>query len=175
MLTAIRAHTDLSRGEAIVGATNLLWAAYILELGGNPGLTKLLAKLLPADERERGFPPGGLSPFPHSVATCRTLAKMGRQGGEACECDARVEEVGRVMGFDWAVSGGIALGHTVNASISTRCGGKVQLLDVGMSEAFRGFNTEGKVAFLRVTVGQTLEHDERDGKQKRNGQIKHNP
>lgn len=164
MLSRIRAQSDLSQSEAIVGATNLLWVAYVLELGGDLDFTNMLRKMLPQDEREKGFPAGALSAFPTAVSTCRTLARMGKKGGEPCDCDGRVDEVGRILGFDWAVSGGIALGHTVNASISTQCGGKVQLLDVGMSEAFRGFNTEGKVAFLRVTVSQTLEQEERDGK-----------
>ena len=126
-------------------------------------LTEILRKALPENEGKRGFPPGMLSAFPNAVATCRTLAKMGSGDGAKCDCTGRVDEVGRILGFDWAVSGGIALGHTVNASISTQCGGKVQLLDIGMSEAFRGFNKTGKIALLRVCVGQKLEHIQRGG------------
>ena len=162
LLTFIREQTDLSQGEAIVGAVNLLWAAYVLELGGDKSLTDMLREVLPDKEKRRGYPPGYLSPFPMSVATCRTLAQMGSVDGDTCDCKSQVDTVGKIFGFDWAVMGGIALGHTVNASISSKCAGKVQLLDVGMSEAFRGFNKTGKIAFLNIQVTQYLSPQEHE-------------
>ena len=161
LIASIRSHTEMSTAEAVIGAVNLVWAAYVLELGGDLVLTRMLRKVLPRYESKTGFPPVKLSSFPNDVMTCRTLANMGKPRGVVCDCEGRVDEVGRLLGLDWPVSGGIALGHSVSASISTQCQGKVQLLDIGMSEAFRGFNVEGKVAWLRVGVQQSIEHGER--------------
>lgn len=157
LLRYIRSHTVLTCAEAVVGAVNLLWACHVLEIGGDTTMTKIISPMLPDDERTKGFK-SELSPFALAVCTCRTLATMGKPEGIACDCSANVDSVGNALSLDWTISGGIALGHTVNANISTSCNGRLQLLDIGMSEAFAGFNTTGKVAYLRVSANQTTYH-----------------
>ena len=157
LLKYIRSHTVLTYAESVVGAVNLLWACHVQEIGGDASMTKKLSPMLPEEER-KGFK-SELSPFALAVCTCRTLATMGKPEGIACNCTDNVDSVGDALALDWAISGGIALGHTVNANISASCKGLLQLLDIGMSEAFAGFNKTGKVAYLRVSAHQTTYHE----------------
>jgi hypothetical protein len=157
LLKYIRSYTVLTYAESVVGAVNLLWACHVLEIGGDASMTKQLSTVLPEEERVKGFK-SELSPFALAVCTCRTLATMGKPEGIACNCTDNVDSVGDALALDWTISGGIALGHTVNANISASCKGRLQLLDIGMSEAFAGFNKTGKVAYLRVSVHQTTYH-----------------
>lgn len=160
LVRRLRAQTRVSFAECVVGATNMLWAAHILMLGGDSYMLDLLRPALPRNEREDpDYFRNNMSPFPLAVCTCRTLARLNE--GAACACEQKVDPVAQELGMDWATSGGIALGHTVQARLSAKCTGKVQLLDLGMSEAFRGYNTGHQIGLLRISVAQELEHRER--------------
>ncbi len=150
LIGQIRRKTRLDFASCVVAACNLLWAAYVIGLGGDSSLWEALGPAL------RGSSETGkkLSKFPLSVCTCRSLASLKTDG--SCDCDSEVEVIGRILGIDWALFGGVALGHTVQARVSERCAGRVQLLDIGMSEAFRGFNAEGSIAVLLISVSQNM-------------------
>ena len=150
MIGRLRAQTRVTYAACVVGATNLLWASHLLMLGGDRYMLDLINAAIPEDDRGPG-----LSAFPLAVCTCRTLARMGGKT-QACDCEGQVDSIAKELALDWAVSGGVALGHTVQAAISARCGGKVQLLDLGMPEAFRKYNSEHKIGLLHIRGTQRL-------------------
>jgi hypothetical protein len=152
LISRIRSNTKCSFAESVVCATNILWAAHVCQLGNDTMVFDLISHILPEYETKNGAKK--LSSFPKAVCTCRTLASMGQN----CDCDKSVESIAHALNLDWSHMGGIALGHTIQAHITTQCEGKVQLLDIGMSEAFRGsVNKDGQVALLRIK-GSSLKH-----------------
>ena len=160
LLRRLRGQTRVPFANCVVAATNMLWATHILMLGGDSYMLDLLRPALPgAESSDPNFFRNNMSPFPLAVCTCRTLANMGDR--TECDCEGTVEAVAQELSLDWETSGGIALGHTVQARLSSKCGGKVQLLDLGMSEAFRGYNKDHRIGLLRIFVAQELEHRER--------------
>jgi hypothetical protein len=147
IIRRLRNNTLLPFAACVVGATNMLWASHILLLGGDDSFAKLVAPALIGVET---LSADALSAFPFAVCTCRTLAR------KKCNCDTDVDPIARVLGLDWTVSGGVALGHTVQANLASKCAGKVQLLDIGMSEAFRGYNTDHHIGVLEISTVQEL-------------------
>jgi hypothetical protein len=69
------------------------------------------------------------------------------------ECGDTIRATERLFGFDWKDGkGGIVLGHTVVKDVKTKCG-RVKLVDVGMSEAFRKFNSDHKITVAKIERG----------------------
>ena len=150
MIGRLRARTRVPYAACVVGATNLLWANYLLLLGGDRYMFERIKAAIPAEDNANS-----LSEFPLAVCTCRTLVQMNGVN-KPCDCTGQVDAIADELGLDWTVSGGVALGHTVQTAISTRCMGRVQLLDLGMSEAFRKYNPNHKIGILHIQCQQHL-------------------
>ena len=157
MLRTLQASADLRRFEALSVACNATWAAHVLYRGGNRAMTDRLVKFSDWEVYRRDMRSGKLPVFPFSVLHGRTLAELGDKGcGEKTPaCSRTVGEVQQLLALDWTTQGGIALGHTVQSSMSDACGKTVYLTDVGMSEAFFGVNGS-PVAFMLVETRERV-------------------
>lgn len=150
MLNALRLEGDLRTYEALCVAVNTTWSAWVLRHEDENAI-----------QRMRGWAKGGKNPYaealgrktlpelPMSVLFGRTLAGFGELdcGRTTPACKRSVGRLQKMLGLDWTVSGGIGLGHTVQAHLSDACEKAVYLNDVGMSEGFFGVNGS-PVAFV---------------------------
>jgi len=153
LVAELHAKTSARWVDAVVGATNLLWAAHVLP----EAFRERLRAFLNGNE-SRKLETGKLSGWVKTVLTCRSLSKLEEaesSNPQPSRCKTAVQALERLLRVDWSRTGGVCLGHSVKDDVSSACSFRFLFLDVGLSEGFHGFSG-GVVAFARIGHSESV-------------------
>jgi hypothetical protein len=148
---------------ALARCANLLWAAWVLSIAGEPSVGQRLAKnWIDSEELRKKLQRTNkdklrIAKLPKALLFGRTLASINQienTTARASSCASALDPLQELLGVRWAQGeGGIALGHTLQPEVTALCNKRLFLLDIGQSEGFAGVN-QTPLAFLQVELGK---------------------